>query len=142
MAMTVWRTLWCFYNSSAFETVANLALLGAIGVIIPALFTLPKERDTTAGDMQTKNINLGSARRLTFWIGLVTAFLSILPPYLYFHLLSEMGGETCEVKDEVASGAYLSLVALYASTALVILGFGWFYIKWQQTLRLDESLSE
>lgn len=138
--MSIWRALWCFYNSGAFETVASLALLGAIGIIVPALITLPK-RDAPTG-AQTSYINFKSARRCTFWLGVTTAVFSIGPPSLYFFLLSKMGGETCNVDEQIASSLFIQLIGLYALTALVLVGFGWFYIKWQQVLRLNESLDK
>jgi hypothetical protein len=131
--MEIWRTLWCFYNSIAFNAVTALVLLGGIGMVISILITLPKQPETELGKYHGPNIRFKKARQKTIILGAVTIVILLIPPILYWLLLAEMGGETCDVKVTPTGPIYLYLIALYSFTLIALVLLGFFYISSQDT---------
>src|SRR5947209_20056769 len=119
--MSVWRMLWCFYNSSAFKSVSELVLIGAFGIIIPALLTLPEVKATAVGDQHTKHNEFITAKNWTIIIGIVTMVLSAITPCIYFILVAKLSGETCNVNEELMNGVHVYIILLYITIALVLI---------------------
>lgn len=138
-----WKTLWCFYNSSAFTIITTLVLLGAISVVIPALINLPAKRSLPNSDLNTPTIKFNKCRIWTRRSGWFTIVLSLGPTLVYLYLLDKMDGETCDVQVPIQeSEVYPFLLLLYLLSALVLFSFGFFYLKWQETLRRDDNLGD
>jgi hypothetical protein len=139
-----WKTLWCFYNSSAFTIITTLTLFGSISIIIPALINLPSKRQFSRHDPLTGPINTFNRCRIRTQIfGWLTFFSSFGPPWVYLYLLDRMDGETCDVKVSVqVIEVYPYLLILYGLSLLVLLFFGLFYLKWQETLGRDKDLDD
>lgn len=136
-----WETLWCFYNSGAFKLVAGVALFGVVGVIVPALFKLPSKRQAALGAPHTPVLDFNDARRSTKLLSWATLVASLGPFVVYFFVFDTMGGKTCEVTVNIMGTAKVLLVLLYGTTVIVLGLFGWFYLVWQRTLKMDNRLS-
>ena len=147
--MPLWKQTWCFYNSAAFSLAASLALLGAIGIIFPALIRLPHKLEETnieVGSPHMPYVNFNRARCRTLWLGSVTVPLSMVPPVLYGYILGVMDGQTCDVQVPEPNNICIWLIALYLTTVLVFILAGLFYWWRQDTLdkhrRCNESTGE
>jgi hypothetical protein len=139
--MDIWKSLWCFYNSTAFAPVASIGLLGAWGLIVPALATLPKRSDTRE-DRLKLYILFNKARRWVIVLGLLTLACSLISPMVYMFVLTMMGGETCKVETPPADigMAYFWLIVLYIATLITLALSGGFYLRWQDTLKQHEVI--
>jgi hypothetical protein len=141
--MFTWKALWCFYNSTVLKTVSTLGLLGAISTIIPALINLPEKRDFPDSGFKTPIINYNNCRKHTQLFAICTILASLITPAVYWYLLFTMDWVTCDVKLKVIeSEVYPYMLLLYALTFIVLFIFGLFYLKWQETLRLDKKLGD
>lgn len=138
-----WKNLWCFYNSNAFNIVSKLALLGGFVFVVNALINIPQSRDLPIRKQSTPTIKFNNSRRFTILTGWITIILSVIPPTIYFFLFNTTDGQTCDVKVKVTENyIYLLLRLLYGSTIAVLISFGLFYIKRQETLKRDKDLGE
>jgi hypothetical protein len=139
--MLTWKALWCFYNSTVLKSFSTLGLLGAISIVIPALINLPAKRDFSPSGLKTPIINYNSLRNWTHIFGRSTIIYSLATPFVYLNLLYKLNWETCDIKLNIISNeVFLQLLFLYILTTLVLLFFGLFYLKWQETLRIDKEL--
>jgi hypothetical protein len=131
--MKLWNSLWCFYNSSAFETFAAIGLLGTFSLVIPSLFALPVVGHPALGERHTPYIIYRRARKKALVLGSLAGVISLVAPVFYFQLLMIMQGETCKVSVQPPIDiVYRFLIGLYGCTILSLVLYGFFYFAWRE----------
>lgn len=134
--MEFWNVVWCAYNSAAFSAMTNIAMLGALALIIPALSTLPSLPDPEEEESYTLRIDFKKTRRRVKICAAVALIIAVLPPLLYGSVLAGMGGETCKVTVPLTAYVYSNLFFLCVSTLAVVVLYALFYFTWQNLRRI------
>jgi hypothetical protein len=137
--MPLWNALWCYFNSSALNSVLSLTFLATFGVIIPSLFQLKTINHNKVGDRFTPFIEYSDQKRNTIILGISTMVCSIAQLFLFYKTLTQMGGETCDVKI-VITNPYVYLIPLYIITFVVVLLDGLFFFFFRKALELQKKL--
>jgi hypothetical protein len=137
--MPLWKALWCYFNSSALNSVLGLTFLATFGVIIPSLFQLRTIKHNRVGDRFTPHIEYADQKRKTIILGISTMVCSIAQLFCFYSTLTQMGGETCDVKIAIKY-PYVYLIPLYIITLVVVLLYGLFFFFFRKALELQKKL--
>jgi hypothetical protein len=131
-----WTLAWRTFNADPFQAITGLALVGALGLVIPALLGLPGRRDVKhVGESVSRANAFNRLRSRVVVLGAVASLLSLAGAALYGWLFFLLEGDpgACIPDERLAHGLLVSLIG--TSTVAVLL-VGVFYFTLRQ-LRPD-----